>query len=64
MDDTSVKRPTERLAVRLELVTTDHARLERAARARGLTMASYSRQAVLAAIKADERAATDTTTHA
>ena len=46
-----------RKAVRLDLTPTDHARLERCARDRGLNRASYSRQAVLEQIKADERTA-------
>jgi hypothetical protein len=46
-----------RKAVRLDLTPTDHARLERCARDRGLNRASYARQAVLERIKADERTA-------
>jgi hypothetical protein len=41
-------------AVRLELSTTDHERLERCSRERGLNMASYARMAVLKLIKEDE----------
>jgi hypothetical protein len=41
--------------VRLDLSPADHERLERYARARGLTMASYARMAVLELLKADER---------
>jgi hypothetical protein len=40
--------------VRLDLSETDHERLERAAKERGLNKASYARQAVLERIKADE----------
>ncbi len=40
--------------VRLDLSETDHERLERCARERGLNKASYARQAVLERIKADE----------
>jgi hypothetical protein len=47
---------TEKAArpVRLDLSETDHERLERCARERGLNKASYARQAVLEKIKADE----------
>jgi hypothetical protein len=41
--------------VRLELTVGDHERLERSARLRGLSMASYARMAVLEKIKTDER---------
>jgi hypothetical protein len=41
--------------VRLDLSPEDHARLQRCAKARGLNMASYARQAVLTAIRDDER---------
>ncbi len=40
--------------VRLDLSPGDHDRLERSARARGLTMASYARMAVLELLNADE----------
>jgi hypothetical protein len=40
--------------VRLDLSGTDHERLERCARERGLSKASYARQAVLERIRADE----------
>jgi hypothetical protein len=40
-------------AVRLVLSTADHERLNQAAKLRGLSHASYARQAVLAAIRAD-----------
>jgi hypothetical protein len=40
--------------IRLGLPPADYERLERCARERGLSLASYARQAVLAAIKADE----------
>jgi hypothetical protein len=40
--------------VRLDLSETDHERLERCAKERGLNKASYARQAVLERIKADE----------
>ena len=40
--------------VRLELSAADHDRLERCAVERGLSKASYARQAVLERIKADE----------
>jgi hypothetical protein len=47
---------TEKAArpVRLDLSESDHERLERCARERGLNKASYARQAVLEKIKADE----------
>jgi hypothetical protein len=47
---------TEKAArpVRLDLSESDHQRLERCARERGLNKASYARQAVLEKIKADE----------
>lgn len=41
--------------VRLDLAPADHERLARAAKARGLTKAAFARQAVLAAIKADNQ---------
>jgi hypothetical protein len=40
--------------VRLDLSANDHVRLERCARERGLSKASYARQAVLERIRADE----------
>jgi hypothetical protein len=40
--------------VRLDLSETDHERLERLARERGLNKASYARQAVLERMRADE----------
>jgi hypothetical protein len=40
--------------VRLDLSESDHQRLERLARERGLNKASYARQAVLERMKADE----------
>lgn len=40
--------------VRLDLTDTDHERLERLARERGLNKASYARQAVLERMRADE----------
>jgi hypothetical protein len=40
--------------VRLELSPDDHERLEQCARRRGLSLASYARQAVLERITADE----------
>jgi hypothetical protein len=49
--------PTLIKGVRLDLSEADHERLERCARDRGLTMASYARQAVLAAMRADEGSA-------
>jgi hypothetical protein len=41
--------------VRLDLSPSDHIRLEQCAKERGLSMASYARQAVLACIRGDER---------
>jgi hypothetical protein len=41
-------------AVRLQLLESDHERLEKCARRRGLNLASYARQAVLEKIRADE----------
>jgi hypothetical protein len=40
--------------VRLDLSKTDHERLERIARERGLNKASYARMALLERLKADE----------
>jgi hypothetical protein len=40
--------------VRLDLSESDHGRLERLARERGLNKASYARQAVLERMRADE----------
>jgi hypothetical protein len=40
--------------VRLDLSPADHKRLERAAKERGLTMASYARMALFERLKADE----------
>ncbi len=40
--------------VRLDLSATDYERLERCAKIRGLTRASYARMAVLDLIRADE----------
>jgi len=40
--------------VRLALSETDHKRLDRVARERGLNKASYARQAVLERLKSDE----------
>jgi predicted HicB family RNase H-like nuclease len=41
-------------AVRLDIDPKDHDRLERAAKERGLTMASYARMALFERLKADE----------
>jgi hypothetical protein len=46
-------------AVRLDISEKDHERLERCAEARGLNLASYARQALLARIKADEEGSAD-----
>jgi len=40
--------------VRLDLSPANHKRLERCARERGLTMASYARMALLERLKTDE----------
>jgi hypothetical protein len=40
--------------VRLDLAPGDHQRLERVARERGLTMASYARMVLLERLKADD----------
>ena len=40
--------------IRLDMSTTDYQRLERCAKERGLTKASYARQAVLTQIRRDE----------
>jgi hypothetical protein len=40
--------------VRLDLTLTDHQRLERQAKRRGLTMASYARMVILERLEADE----------
>jgi hypothetical protein len=40
--------------VRLDLSPADHKRLEKTARERGLTMASYARMALFERLKADE----------
>jgi hypothetical protein len=42
------------MAVRLELPIGDYQRLERQAKALGLTKASYARMAVMKSLKADE----------
>jgi hypothetical protein len=52
----TAERPTKK-PIRLDLAPTDHARLERCARDRGLTKAAFARQAVLERIRADERTA-------
>ena len=41
-------------AVRLDLTATDHERLAKCAKERGLSMSSYARMAVLALMKQDE----------
>jgi hypothetical protein len=41
--------------VRLDFSSADHERLKHCAKERGLSMASYARQAVLAMIRSDER---------
>jgi hypothetical protein len=41
--------------VRLDLSPADHKRLERIARERGLTMASYARMVLLERLKADDK---------
>ncbi len=46
--------PAATRPVRLELGDADHVRLAAVAKARGLSKASYARQAVLVAIRADE----------
>jgi hypothetical protein len=43
--------------VRVDFSDADHERLQGLAQARGLSKAAYARQAVLAAMKADEQAA-------
>lgn len=43
-------------AVRLDLTATDHARLDRQARKRGLTKASYSRMIILEKLDEEEGA--------
>jgi hypothetical protein len=56
----TAKRPTAAQAVktvrpvRLDLTESDHERLERAAREKGLNKASYARMAVLDRLRADE----------
>jgi hypothetical protein len=50
----AVKEERTTKAVRLDLNPTDHGRLERCARERGLNMSSYARMAVLKLIKEDE----------
>jgi hypothetical protein len=56
MGGTQTNRPGNRVAVRLDLAPRDRDRMERCAVGRGLPMSAYARQAVLAAIRADERA--------
>ena len=46
------ERPVK--GIRLDLSPTDHQRLERIARERGLTMASYARMVLLERLKADD----------
>jgi hypothetical protein len=41
--------------VRLDLTPTDHERLDRQARRRGLTMASYARMVILERLENEER---------
>jgi hypothetical protein len=48
------KRPRTAVAVRLDMTPRDAERLERCARAKGLSRASYARMATLERIKADE----------
>jgi hypothetical protein len=47
-------RERKGVAVRLDMSPEDHERLERCAKRRGLTKASYARMAVLALIRGDE----------
>jgi hypothetical protein len=51
---TQETKPVKAVPVRLDLSPVDHERLERCAKARGLSKSSYARQAVLTMIKADE----------
>jgi hypothetical protein len=59
VEATAAPRRRTGKAVRLDLSTKDHDRLERAAEDRGLTKASYARMAVLALIKQDEEGGTN-----
>lgn len=55
MGDMQTWKPGGKVAIRLNLAPHDRDRLERCADGRGLSMAGFARQAVLAAIRADER---------
>lgn len=54
---TGPKRPRTGVAVRLEVPAKDHERLARLARERGLSLASYARQALYERMRDDESAA-------
>jgi hypothetical protein len=51
----AVLDPTATKPIRLEMSESDHARIKRAADARGLSKAAYARQAVLQQIRRDEQ---------
>jgi hypothetical protein len=51
----NVPTPAADKPIRLVLSAGDHARIKRAARQRGLSLAAYARQAVLERLRADER---------
>jgi hypothetical protein len=54
MTPVTVQDEKDARPVRLDLSAADHRRLERCARERGLSKASYARMAVLELIRADE----------
>ncbi len=51
---TATQEETAIKAVRLDLTATDHARLDRQAKKRGLTKASYSRMIILEKLDEEE----------
>jgi hypothetical protein len=51
---TAVKEKRAVKGVRLDLSPADHKRLEKTAKERGLTMASYARMALFERLRADE----------
>ena len=50
----AVQEPRTLKGIRLDLSPADHKRLEKAAKERGLTMASYAPMALFERLKADE----------
>jgi hypothetical protein len=54
MEATASPKKRTGVAVRLEIPHRDHERLSKLARERGLTLASYARQALYVQMKSDE----------